>query len=86
MSELSDLEPKPAGALLTFGQVALYLKAHNAERPCEACGSSGWAMLPEQPGSFGLNFGVVVMACRICNAVRWFLRPAILKWVRDNRA
>ena len=86
MSELSDLEPKPAGALLTFGQVALYLKGVNAERACEACGHDGWAMCPEQNAAFVEQRGTVILACRQCGTLRTLLRPAILKWVRDNRA
>jgi hypothetical protein len=86
MSEISDLKPdKPATELLTPGQVALYLKVHNAEGPCEACGADKRTMWPESSGEEGIVRGVVMLACDGCNAVRQFLRPPIVSWLREHR-
>jgi hypothetical protein len=83
--EISDLTGKPATAPLRPAQVALYLKAHNAERPCEACGSKAFTMAPEPDGETGIMRGVVWLACDGCQCVRTFLRPPIVAWVKDSR-
>jgi hypothetical protein len=87
MAEISDLESKlePETAPLRPAQVGLYLKQHNAERPCAACGSTKHTMAPEPDGETGIMRGVVWLACDQCNAVRTFLRPPIVAWLKGAR-
>jgi hypothetical protein len=66
-------------------QVALYLKAHNAEQPCGACGNGKFTMHREPDGETGQARGVVTLACDGCNALRIFLRPPIVAWLKESR-
>jgi hypothetical protein len=77
--------PQPAGPLLTAGQTALFLRAKNAMRPCEACGSGDFVMCPEHDARFAEERGTVLLACRQCNALRTFLRPPVMAWLREAR-
>jgi hypothetical protein len=81
MSELPDLGPQP----ITGGQLALYLKAKGAWKPCEACGHDDFEMCPERDGETGKARGVVWLACRQCNTVRTVLRPPIMAWLKEAK-
>jgi hypothetical protein len=85
MSEIQDLGHKPETAPLRPAQVALYLKQHNAERPCEACGGTKHTMWPERSGEEGLARGLVMLACDSCNCLRSWLRPPIVQWLESAR-
>jgi hypothetical protein len=87
MAEISDLESKlePETAPLRPAQVGLYLKEHNAEKPCAACGSKAFTMAPEPDAATGVARGVVWLACDQCNALRTFLRPPIIQWLKGAR-
>lgn len=86
MTEIEDLSPdKPADeAPLTPKGLGLYLADKGAERPCEACGHHDFEMAPERPASFSVSLGVVLVACKHCNALRWFLRPPIVAWLKET--
>lgn len=89
MTEIGDLTPMPAAEsskALRPTQVALYCKVHGAERPCEACGGAKFTMWPEPDAETGHARGVVNLACDGCNAVRTFLRPPIVAWLKDSRS
>lgn len=98
MTEIDDLNPAPRPAApeaLSPGQVALYLKEHGAERPCEACGSTDWVAYDERTqGACAIvafaELGnqdsqavepVVRLTCEACGLIRTFLRERIVRWL-----
>jgi hypothetical protein len=90
MTEIDDfdpapVEPQPALTALTGGQVALYMKAKGAGRPCEACGHDEWEMCPERDAALAELRGLVYAACRQCALMRTFLRKPIMAWLKGAR-
>jgi hypothetical protein len=81
MSDLPDLADQP----LRPAQVAIYVKATRAEKPCAACGSETFTMWIEPDAATGIARGLVTLACDQCNCIRQFLRPPIVAWLRENR-
>lgn len=84
---------------LSIPEIARYLEAKKADKPCEACGTVKWEV--QQPGGFlsayiGLISGdgsikapgpvipVYSIACTNCGAVRSFSAYYVLKWLKAN--
>lgn len=78
-------------------ELAKFLEAHNAARPCEACGTEVWEVV-NPDGFHGTYIGLLPdptkrggviptysMSCKNCGAMRSFMALRVLRWLTENR-
>lgn len=80
---------------VTYKQADSYLAAHQAERPCEACGATEWKLTTHADDLvvhvfMELSFtndhiGYVPVSCGNCQNTRFFNSIAIVDWI-DKQA
>lgn len=71
-----------------------FLKAKNAEKSCEACGTNSWQTVVDTPNRGGLGLSVVdivegnfltsvpgcALVCNNCSNTRFFWRMTVINW------
>lgn len=99
MTEESTDNAVPPLRAISIAELARYLEAKGADRPCEACGSEKWEV-QQPPGFMSTSIGLILesgavripspvlptyaVACVNCGSVRSFLAYLVLKWLKAN--